>query len=51
MQKIELKKTNNDLFNTLNLNYIEKVLKTLKSNDSYTSLKFPVDGKLTKEWF
>ena len=48
--KNTITKTNKNLFNTSNLNYIEKVLKTLKSNDSYTGLKFPVDRKLTKEW-
>ena len=37
-------------YDSSNLNYIETVLETLKSNDSYNGPKFPADGKLTKNW-
>ena len=37
-------------YDSSNLNYIETVLETLKSNDSYKGPKFPADGKLTKDW-
>ena len=40
---------NND-YDTSSLNYIESVLETLKSNDSYRGPKFPADGKITKDW-
>ena len=41
---------NENYYNNSNLNYIERVLKTLKPNNSYKGQIFPEDGKITKEW-
>ena len=43
-------KTNDNYYNNTNLNYIERLLKTLKPNNSYKGPIFPEDGKITKEW-